>query len=131
MTDSQLRFEHPAPGILRSVFRGELGEEEVSSIITEAGAVLEREGRITLFHDWEGMTRYTPSVRTRLTTWAATHRDRIDGLHILLEMRGPVMSMAVAASNLVLGGMMHIHQKRAPFERDYRVAVSNARRDAR
>jgi hypothetical protein len=129
MSKPSLRIEHPAHGVLRTYFRGELGEEEVSTILAATSGAMAREGRLTLFHDWEGMTRYAPSVRTRLTAWAVTQREHIDGLHILLEVRGPVISMAIAATNLVLGGMMNVHERRAEFERDFRRAVLKARRD--
>src|SRR5258706_1302868 len=38
--------------------------------------------KISVFHDWIGMTGYESSCRQRLTSWSLAHLDRYDEVHI-------------------------------------------------
>lgn len=76
--------------------------------------------RIHLFHDWAGYTGHDAGARSFATQWSFKNRERIASLHILMPPPTKMLAMAIAASNMVLGGLMRIHQSAPQFENEFR-----------
>lgn len=114
---TELRVSSPGRGVFHSELRGELTPHAMRWALGEMQRVLDRDGRLRVFHDWLAMTKHAPGARADATRWILARRDRVEALHVLLVVQSKILAMAIEATNLVLGGFMVVHTDRASFER--------------
>ena len=69
-----------------------------------------------VFHDWAALRGYEPNARARLTSWVFGRLRDIVSLDVLLTVDSRILTMGIAASNLLLGGRMMVHPERETFE---------------
>lgn len=115
--DGSLELTYRSNGVVVSCFRGHFSLAFAEELIRSANRLRAKGGPVHSFHDWWDLEGHDSDARTRLTRWALeTRRDRTS-VHILVNVESPLMAMAVTASNLVLGGVVQIHESRGTFER--------------
>jgi len=106
----------PKPYVVVVRGRGHATGQHVDRVIEWRERALKSGRSIVLFDDLEKMPTYDSEVRIRLTAWVATHRTRIEAMHILL--RSKMARMGVSVANLALGGFIKAHIQRDEFERE-------------
>lgn len=107
-----------SPGTLRTVLRGYLSAGLAEQMI----AAMERmiAGRaFDLFHDWSAYTGHDAAARSTMTQWSFRNRSQLRSLNILMPLPTKMISMAIAASNMILGGFMRVHHSRAAFDAEH------------
>lgn len=111
------RLEVRAGVVAYSRFSGHFGVEFAEELIRAAERTHLRYGPLHSFHDWWGLEGHDPSARSRLTRWGLETRHNRLSVHVLVNVESPLLAMAVTASNLVLAGVVQIHESRGTFER--------------
>jgi len=111
-----LRIWQPQPGLVRSEPHGHLSAELADELIAQLEQALTSAPIHHIFHNWWGMTGYDAAARTKLTQWSLERRSRLASVHILLQVNSRLLAMAIAASNLILGGLLQIHERPMSFE---------------
>lgn len=123
-----VRVSEPAPGVFLFVGRGFLTADFVAKIVDVHERAVAQGGRPHIFIDGEFLTGHEPPLRADLTAWVQRHRPRLAAMHVLVRAR-PV-KMAVAVSNLTLGGMLRTYDDRGAFRAALARAVAGARASA-
>lgn len=72
-------------------------------------------GRLRVFHDWSGLTGYTPAARNELKRWAKQHTPDFTGVHYLV--RSKVLTMLISVAALSMGRDLDATTDRAAFLR--------------
>lgn len=120
----ELAMWEASPALLRTVLRGYLSAGLAEQMIaTMEGMIAGR--AFDLFHDWSAYTGHDPGARSTMTQWSFRNRSQLRSLNILMPPPTKMISMAIAASNMILGGFMRVHHNRAAF--DAELARSTAR----
>jgi hypothetical protein len=115
----------PAEGVVVYVFRGRMESTIVPSIERFAQASLATpSSRVDLFFDTEGMSGYHPHFREKMTAWHERFKPNTRASHVLVT--SSFVSMAISVVNLLTGGLMTSHSKRATFEASLREACRAA-----
>ena len=118
----------PAPGIVAHCFVGHFDVEFASAVIAVHDKVFSRPGPIVFFNDWEGMSAYDSDARVLATEWVHTHRQRIVGVHVLVQSR--LVGMGVSVASLMLGGILTSYTDREAWEVALREQVQDRGRTA-
>src|SRR5687768_1929322 len=116
----ELLLWRAAPRLLVTRISGEVDVEFLRFYTTHA----EREmvaGKITVFHDWAGLTTYEPAARDRLKIWGREHNADFVAVHYLV--RAKVLSMVIAVAALTLGRDLHGTTDRELFQRRLEAAL--------
>lgn len=103
---------NPAPRVLVTSLKG---HADLAALRFYTGRA-EREmalGRLTVFHDWTGLTTYDPAVRDELRRWGKQHNDAFDLVHYLV--RSKVITMLLSVAALTLGRDLHATTERPVF----------------
>lgn len=106
---------NPAPALLITCLKGHADLECLRFYTARA----EREmalGRLTVFHDWSGLTTYDPAVRDELKRWGKAHNDAFERVQYLV--RSKVISMLISVAALTLGRDLHATTERPTFLAD-------------
>ncbi len=121
----EVRVSEPAPGVILFVEKGYLAAGFIAKIvgIYERAAADGKHPHV--FIDGEFLTGHEPPLRADLTTWVQKNRTRLGSVHMLVRSR--LVKMAIAVSNLSLGGLMHTYNDRAPFQIALNQAVAGVR----
>lgn len=64
-------------------------------------------GKLSLFHNWMGMTGYDSRCRQRMTKWSLDRLARFDEVHI--AQRSRLVAMGIQVANIALGGKIRMH----------------------
>lgn len=118
---AELRTAHPRPDVVYTVHRGHFGRPFVAPVVAAIEAALAERRPVWIFHDWAALRDYDPHARARLTSWVFGRLRDVASLEVLLTVDSRLLSMGIAASNLLLGGRMTVHEARATF--DARIAA--------
>ena len=121
---AELRTLRPRPDVVHTIFRGYFGPSCVSPIMDVVAAALSECPTIVAFHDWQELRGYDSHARVRLTSWTFPRLPVIRSLDILLTVDSRVLTIGIAASNLVLSGRMRVHEERASFEHAFAAALA-------
>ncbi|HEU4406147.1 MAG TPA: hypothetical protein VFS43_12860 [Polyangiaceae bacterium] len=124
----EVRVSEPAAGVVLFVEKGYLGAAFVEKLIGVYERSVEGGGRPHVFIDGGFLTGYEPPLRADLTTWLRKNRGRLGSVHVLVRSR--IVKMAIAVSNLTLGGMMHTYNERGPFQIALNQAVARTQAGA-
>lgn len=120
----EIHVENPAPGLLLARASGMMDLESVGHLMDAFDQVAAAHpGKVDAFHDWEEMDGYAPDARQRYITWSKSHQERLSGVNILVRSR--LVHMAVAVSNVVVGGAMRAYSVRAHWEEALNKAIAS------
>lgn len=124
----ELRIEFPAPAVLviRSTGRGT--EAQFRAATAEADAAIARVQSIDIFSDNEEQQGFDTAVRTHVQAWQKRQRSAIRSSHVLFAPGNKLLAMAVSVANMVVGGFLKIHTKRATFDAALRDAIKASQR---
>jgi hypothetical protein len=124
----ELRIEFPAPAVLvmRSIGRGT--EAQFRAATAEADAAIARVQIIDIFADIEEQTGFDTAVRTHVQAWQKRQRSALRSSHVLFAPGNKLLAMAVSVANMVIGGFLKIHTKRATFDDALRAAIKSSQR---
>jgi hypothetical protein len=107
-----------SPRMLRTVLSGYLSAGLADQMIAAMERIIA--GRaFDVFHDWSAYTGHDPAARSTMTQWSFRNRSLLRSLNILMPPPTKMMSMAIAASNMILGGFMRVHHSRAAFDAEH------------
>lgn len=126
--DGELRCLLGVPAIFSTELRGRLSARLMEATMQELARHLRAGGHVGIFHDWFGLTTYEPAARSIGTRFVLDHRHDITELHVGVHLSSKLILMAIEASNLLLGGFMHVHGTREPFEAALWAATARAKR---
>lgn len=112
---AELRAAHPRPDVVYTVHRGYFGREFVAPVVTAIEGALAVQRPVWIFHDWAALVEYDTNARARLTSWVFGRLRDVASLEVLLTVDSRILSMGIAASNLLLGGRMTVHEARPTF----------------
>jgi hypothetical protein len=110
----ELSVWSPARGIYVTQARVHIDTTLAAKIVAAGDRVVERDGRLTAFHDWEAVESYDTEARLHLTSWGFRIRKQVDKVHIL--QRSKLLKMGVSVASIALAGMIVSHEEREPFE---------------
>jgi hypothetical protein len=111
-------------GVLLTRLSGYFSADLAPTFTTAADALFRSNARVSLFHDWDAMEDYEPSVRPQLTTWIAGYKKQLAHHHILLRSRLVALGVATAGAVLGLTGTpLTSTSDRADFEAKLRLAA--------
>ncbi|MBK7395843.1 MAG: hypothetical protein IPJ34_05930 [Myxococcales bacterium] len=114
--DAELRTYRPRPDVVLTVHRGYFGSPFVGPVVEAIDQALREQKPVYVFHDWAALRGYEPNARARLTSWVFGRLRDIVSLDVLLTVDSRILTMGIAASNLLLGGRMMVHPERETFE---------------
>ncbi|WP_437971135.1 hypothetical protein WMF04_18400 [Sorangium sp. So ce260] len=110
----------PAPALLVTSVTGVLVEEGAAAIEEAMLRRVVEDGPILVFNDWEAMTDYDHSSRTRLTEATISVLHAIEWGHFLLGSK--VVAFGVQVANTAIRKLT-VHPSRAVFERALHDAI--------
>ncbi len=116
--DAELRTCRPRPDVVLTVHRGYFGSPFVGPVVEAIEAALLEARPIHIFHDWAALRGYEPNARARLTSWVFGRLRDIVSLDVLLTVDSRILTMGIAASNLLLGGRMRVYPAGSTGERE-------------
>jgi len=99
---------------------GYLSDSAAAMIESALIRVVKEDGRIEAFHDWERMSDYDSSARSRLTNAALRVRKSTTAVHFVVRSR--VVAFGVQVANAVVGNL-RVHRDRRSFEAALRAAL--------
>lgn len=111
--DFQAELWNPSPGVIITRLRG-TADLECLRFYTRRAEREMRFGPLLVFHDWEGLGRYSPEARDGLKLWGKEHNDAFEAVHYLIRSKIVMMLISVAA--LALGRDLFATTDRAAFE---------------
>jgi hypothetical protein len=115
----RVRFWALTPALYVSRVTGHMQDEHAEAFVEYAEErLLRTAGKLSVFHDWMGMTGYESSCRQRLTSWSLAHLDRYDEVHI--AQKSKLVAMGVQVANIALGGKISVHTSLVRMEAELR-----------
>lgn len=112
---AELATTRPRPDVVYTVHRGYFGVPFVAPVIEAIGAALDERRPVWIFHDWAALRDFDANARARLTSWVFGRLRDVVSLEVLLTVDSRILSVGIAASNLLLGGRMTVHEARPTF----------------
>jgi hypothetical protein len=125
----RLKGWHPTPGVVFFEGYGHLDEDLAKQIIATGNDVLKDVGRLCLMFEFEHVQTYDSAVRTELTAWIMSIRERFDGCHILVESK--LLRMGVSVATLALGNLLISHANRPSLLAELKRRTRASERSAR
>lgn len=97
----ELWVEHPAPGILVTRATGSMSLAAAKPLMHGFDEAARLGLVVEAFHDWAGVTGYTPDVREAYVRWSieGRHKPRV----ITILVRSKLVAMGLSVANLKLG----------------------------
>lgn len=122
------QMQYRGGAVASSRFAGHFSCEFAEELMRVAERLRAEHGQLHLFHDWWELEDHDATARTMLTRWGLeTRRDRASA-HILVNVESPLLAMAVTVANLVLSGVVQIHESRGTFERALQKQLAQPKR---
>lgn len=119
--DTEALLWTPAPALIVTCLKGHASVELLAFYTARAEREMAR-GRLTVFHDWAGLTTYDPAVRDELRRWGKLHNDRFERVEYLV--RSKVVGMLISVAALTLGRELHATADRPTFLADLERALA-------
>lgn len=119
--------EYLGDGIARCRFSGHFTKDFAEHVIEQATRLRLRHGVVHVFHDWWELRRHDADARAHLSRWALETRGDRESVHILVNVSSPILAMAVTVTNMVLNGVVKVHESRSTFERELTLCLQARR----
>lgn len=81
-----------------------------------------RSGRLRVFHDWAGLTRYEPAARDLLKRWGAAHNA--DFVRVSYLVGSKVIAMLISVAAMSMGRELRATTDRRQFLADLDAALT-------
>jgi hypothetical protein len=115
----------PAPGVVQTRASGRVEVACIAPLVEVYERVAVQSPPVVVFHDWEGITGYTPETRKALVEWSMRHEDTVERAHILVGSK--LVAMGVSVASLLLPKLVS-YSVRNDFERERTATIAARRR---
>ena len=123
----ELWIEHPLPGILVTRATGSMTLAAARPLMDAFDAAARAGETVHAFHDWSGITGYTPEVREAYVRWSLQGKTKRRFIAVLV--RSKLVAMGISVANLKLGYLTSFTDANA-FEAARERAIAQRRKEA-
>jgi len=109
-----LTVASPGRGVVVTKVSGFATVELAKKLVASVDLQIARGALPTIFHDWEDVAGYAPSVRKQLADWYVRVRRDVRGVHVFT--RSKLVAMGVSLVTLATGQEITAHSDRTAFE---------------